>query len=248
MPTGFVPQQDKQYLVAFAQLPEAATLDRTDAVIRRMGDIVLEQPGVAHAVAFPGLSINGFVNAPNAGIVFVTLDAVRRSGSDETLSAGAIAGALNQQFGAIQDAFVAIFPPPPVMGLGTDRRLQAADRGSRRARPRRRSTRRRRTVVQRPGRHPASRGLFSGFQVNVPQLDVEVDREKAKAQGVASTDLFETMQIYLGSLYVNDFNRFGRTYQVIAQADVDFRLQPEDIAAAQDAQRRRRDGAARRAS
>ncbi len=130
-PLGFVPPQDKQYLVSFAQLPDAATLDRTEAVIRRMGDVALKQPGVESAVAFPGLSINGFTNSPNSGIVFVTLKPFeeRKSGA---LSAGAIAASLNQQYGKIQDAFIAVFPPPPVMGLGTigGFRMQIEDRGA----------------------------------------------------------------------------------------------------------------------
>ncbi|HEX5787113.1 MAG TPA: efflux RND transporter permease subunit, partial [Woeseiaceae bacterium] len=227
VPGGFIPAQDKQYLIAFAQLPEAATLDRTDEVIQRMGEVILEQPGVAHAVAFPGLSINGFVNAPNAGIVFVTLDEFADR-HDPALSAGAIAGALNQQFAGIQEAFIAIFPPPPIMGLGTigGFRMQIEDRGGHGYAALYHETQ---NLVQKAWQTPGLTGLFSGFQVNVPQLHVQVNREKAKAQGVDLDALYETMQIYLGSLYVNDFNRFGRTYPVTAQADMDFRLQPEDV-------------------
>src|SRR5438132_8541650 len=118
VPTGFVPTQDKQYLVAFAQLPDASSLDRTEAVIRRMSDIGLKQPGVQDAVAFPGLSISGFSVAPNAGIVFFGLKPFDERKSPN-LSSPAIAGALNQQFASIQDAFILAVPPPPVMGLGT---------------------------------------------------------------------------------------------------------------------------------
>src|SRR6202451_2346432 len=129
-PTGFVPQQDKQYLVAFAQLPDAATLDRTESVIRRMGDVALKSAGVESAVAFPGLSINGFTNSPSSGIVFVTLKPFEERKSKD-LAAGAIAMALNQKYAKIQDAFIAVFPPPPVMGLGTigGFRMQIEDRG-----------------------------------------------------------------------------------------------------------------------
>jgi multidrug efflux pump len=130
-PTGFVPSQDKQYLVAFAQLPPAATLDRTEEVIRRMGDVALKQPGVESAVAFPGLNINGLTNSPSSGVVFVTLKPfeVRR---EKSQSAAAIAQALNGEFGRIQEAFIAVFPPPPVQGLGTigGFRMQVEDRGS----------------------------------------------------------------------------------------------------------------------
>ena len=130
-PTGFVPGQDKQYLVAFAQLPDASSLDRTEDVIKRMSEMALKQPGVESAVAFPGLSINGFTNSPNAGIVFVTLKPFDER-KDPSMSAGAIAGALNGQYADIQEAYMAIFPPPPVQGLGTigGFRLQIEDRGN----------------------------------------------------------------------------------------------------------------------
>src|SRR5436309_2159934 len=118
VPGGFVPGQDKQYLVGFAQLPDGATLDRTEDVIRRMSDIALKQPGVESAVAFPGLSINGFTNSSNAGIVFVTLKPFDERKS-AALSGIAIAGQLNQKFAGIKEAFIAMFPPPAVQGLGT---------------------------------------------------------------------------------------------------------------------------------
>ena len=226
-PTGFVPSQDKQYLVAFAQLPPAATLDRTEAVIRRMGELALKQPGVESAVAFPGLNINGFTNSPSSGIVFVTLK--RFESRSRAQSAGAIAQALNGQYGRIQDAFIAVFPPPPVQGLGTigGFRLQLEDRGSLGFEELARQTD---SLLAKGRATPELAGLFSSYQVNVPQVDAQVDREKAKSQGVALQDLFDTMQIYLGSLYVSDFNLFGRTYQVNAQAEPRFRLHAEDIA------------------
>ena len=226
-PAGFVPQQDKQYLVSFAQLPDAATLDRTEAVIRRMSDIALKQPGVEHAVAFPGLNINGFTNSPSSGIVFVTLKPFdeRRS---KALSAGAIAASLNQQYAKIQEAFIAVFPPPPVNGLGTigGFRMQIEDRGGLGFEELYRQTQ---NLIAKGNQSPELAGLFSSFQVNVPQIDAEVDREKAQSQGVSVQDLFDTMQVYLGSLYVNDFNAFGRTYPVTAQAEPNFRLQAEDV-------------------
>jgi hydrophobe/amphiphile efflux-1 (HAE1) family protein len=226
-PTGFIPPQDKQYLVSFAQLPDAATLDRTESVIRRMDEIALKQPGVDHAVAFPGLSINGFTNSPNSGIVFVTLKPFEERKSKQ-LSAGAIAAALNQQYGGIQEAFIAVFPPPPVMGLGTigGFRMQIEDRGGLGFEELYKQTQ---NLLAKGNQTPALQGLFSGYQVNVPQIDAEVDREKAKSQGVSVQELFDTMQVYLGSLYVNDFNAFGRTYPVTAQAEPNFRLQAEDV-------------------
>ena len=226
-PAGFIPPQDKQYLVSFAQLPDAATLDRTEAVIRRMDQIALKQPGVEHAVAFPGLSINGFTNSPNSGIVFVTLKPFDERTSKD-LSAGAIAAALNQQYSQIQDAYIAVFPPPPVMGLGTigGFRMQIEDRGGAGFEELYKQTQ---NLITKGYQTPELQGLFSSYQVNVPQIDADVDREKAKSQGVSIQELFDTMQVYLGSLYVNDFNAFGRTYPVTAQAEPGFRLQAEDV-------------------
>ncbi|WP_462151125.1 efflux RND transporter permease subunit [Pseudoalteromonas xiamenensis] len=226
-PTGYVPGQDKEYLVSFAQLPDAASLDRTEDVIRQMSDIMLKHPGVEHAVAFPGLNINGFTNSPSSGIVFVRLKSFAERQSPE-LSAGAIAAQLNQQFGAIQGAFVAIFPPPPVQGLGTigGFRLQIQDKAGLGFETLYQVTQQ---VVGKAWAAPELTGNFSSFQVNVPQLDVDLDRTKAMSQGVDVDTIFDTMQAYLGSLYVNDFNRFGRTYQVNVQAEESFRQEPEQI-------------------
>jgi multidrug efflux pump len=226
-PTGFIPPQDKQYLVSFAQLPDAATLDRTEDVIRRMGEIALKQPGVDHAVSFPGLSINGFTNSPNSGIVFVTLKPFEERKSKDQ-SAGAIAAALNQQYANLQEAFIAVFPPPPVNGLGTigGFRMQIEDRAGLGFEELYQQTQ---NLMAKGNESPELHGLFSSYQVNVPQVDADVDREKAKSQGVSVQELFDTMQVYLGSLYVNDFNAFGRTYPVTAQAEPNFRLQAEDV-------------------
>ncbi|WP_339482837.1 MULTISPECIES: efflux RND transporter permease subunit [unclassified Pseudomonas] len=226
-PTGFVPGQDKQYLVAFAQLPDAASLDRTEDVIKRMSDLALKQPGVESAVAFPGLSINGFTNSPNAGIVFVTLKPFDER-KDSSMSAGAIAGALNGQYSEIQEAYMAIFPPPPVQGLGTigGFRLQIEDRGNLGYDELYKETM---NIINKSHNVPELAGLFTSYTVNVPQVDAAIDREKAKTHGVAVSDIFDTLQIYLGSLYANDFNRFGRTYQVNVQAEQQFRLEPDQI-------------------
>ncbi|HEY1953238.1 MAG TPA: efflux RND transporter permease subunit [Gemmatimonadaceae bacterium] len=227
VPKGFVPSQDKRYLVAIAQLPDAASLDRTEAVVRRMTDIALKQPGVEHAVEFPGLSINGFANKPNAGIIFLGLKPFEERKSSDLKSAAIIA-ALNQKFAGIQDAFVAVFPPPAVNGLGAiggfkmmvedkaglgDSTLYATAQ----------------SVLGRAYQTPGLAGQFSSFQINVPQLFADVDRDKAKQLGIHLNDLFSTLQIYLGSQYINDFNKFGRTYQVIAQADAPYRSSAENI-------------------
>ena len=227
VPGGFVPGQDKQYLVGFAQLPDGATLDRTEEVIRAMSDIALKHPGVESAVAFPGLSISGFTNSSNAGIVFVTLKPFDERKTPE-LSGGAMAMALNQKFAAIQDAFIAIFPPPPVQGLGTigGFKLQIEDRAGLGYEALDQALK---AFTAKAMQTPELARVFSSYKVNVPQIYADIDRTKARQLGVAVTDVFDTMQIYLGSLYANDFNKFGRTYSVRVQADAKFRARAEDI-------------------
>jgi len=227
VPPGYIPAQDKQYLISFAQLPTGATLERTEKVMRKMAAAALAEKGVVSAVQFPGLSVNGFVNSASAGIVFVTLEDFDKR-KDPNLSAGAIAGRLQQKYAAINEAFIAIFPPPPVRGLGTTggfklQILDLADRGDKELDD----------VVtqvkQKANKDPALTRVYSNYSVNVPQLYANLDRTKAVQLGIPVEEVFRTMQIYLGSLYVNDFNQFGRTYQVIAQADKEFRSTPQDI-------------------
>ena len=227
VPGGFVPQQDKQYLVGFAQLPDAASLDRTDEVIRRMSDIAMQTPGVKNAVGFPGLSINGFTNAPNAGIVFFTLDEFEKRKSPE-LSGGAIALEINKRMSEIQDAFIAVFPPPSVDGMGTigGFKMQIEDHAALGNEALYQAVQ---AMIAKARQAPELAGVFSSYQINVPQLYADVERTKTKQMGVALTDVFDTMQIYLGSLYVNDFTRFGRTYRVVVQADAPYRSDAEDI-------------------
>ncbi len=226
VPPGFVPIQDKQYLVSFAQLPQGATLDRTEKVIRQMSDIALQDPAVDGAVAFPGLSINGFINSPSAGIVFESLKSFDQRGSEN--SGMAVAQRLQAKYAGINGAIVAIFPPPPVQGLGTigGFKLEVEDRtdlGDAEL------ARVMQQIQMKAAKEPALQGVFSNFSIGVPQLFAHLDRTKAQQLGVDVQNVFDTMQTYLGSVYVNDFNRFGRTYEVIAQADTPFRSRPEDI-------------------
>jgi multidrug efflux pump len=227
VPGGFVPAQDKEYLISFAQLPNGASLDRTEAVVRQMSAIMLKQPGVESAVEFPGLSVNGLTNSSSAAIVFVALKPFdERHGKD--LSASAIAATLNQKFGSIKGSFIAVFPPPPVLGLGTlgGFKLQLEDRAALGYAALNDVTQ---AFLKRASQTPELGPSFSSYQIDVPQLNVEIDRTKAKQLGVPITDVFNTMQIYLGSQYVNDFNRFGRVFQVRVQADAPFRAHAEDI-------------------
>lgn len=226
IPKGFVPSQDKQYLIGFAQLPDGATLARTEAVIHEMGEIGLTEPGVESAVQFPGLSINGFTNSASAGIIFLTLKPFEERG-DAELSAAAIAQKLQMKYGGVKEAFIAIFPPPPVNGLGTTGgfKLQIEDRAGVGYEKLAEVVA---EVQQKAWLRPELAGVYSNYKINVPQLYADVDRTKAKQLGLNVKEIFDTMQIYLGSLYINDFNQFGRTYQVIAQADAEFRNTASD--------------------
>ncbi len=240
-PAGFIPQQDKLYLVGIVQLPPASSIDRTAEVVRRMGEIAKQEPGVLDSVQFAGMSANGFAAQSSAALVFFPLkDFDERKG----LTAGAIAGALNQKFAGIQDAYIAVFPPPPVIGLGTlgGFKLNVQDRQNRGAEALYAAVQ---NALQKAWADPSLAGVFSSYQINVPQLDVDVDRLKVKRQGVKLNDVFQTLQVNLGSLYVNDFNRFGRTYRVVAQADAPFRSQVDDVLPLKTRNAVGRDGPAR---
>ena len=227
VPNGFVPAQDKYFLVGIAQLPSGASLDRTEAVVKQMSEIALAEPGVESVVAFPGLSVNGPVNVPNSALMFAMLKPFDER-QDPSLSANAIAGKLMGKFSQIPDGFVGIFPPPPVPGLGAmgGFKLQIEDRAGLGFEA---LAQAQGQVMAKAMQAPELANMLASFQTNAPQLQVDIDRVKAKSLGVSLTDVFETLQINLGSLYVNDFNRFGRTYRVMAQADAPFRMQAGDI-------------------
>ena len=227
VPPGYIPAQDKQYLISFAQLPRGATLDRTEKVLREMADAAMAEKGVLNAVQFPGLSVNGFVNSSSAGIIFITLDSFEQRKTPE-LTANAIAERIQQKYNSIQEAFVVIFPPPPVLGLGTTGgfKLQIQDRADQGYKALDDVLNQ---VKQKAYQDPALTQVYSNYNINVPQLFANLDRTKAVQLGIPVEDVFRTLQIYLGSLYINDFNQFGRTYQVIAQADKEFRSTPQDI-------------------
>jgi gold/copper resistance efflux pump len=227
VPSGFVPAQDKYYLVGIAQLPNGASLDRTEAVVRQMTQIALDQPGVESVVAFPGLSINGFVMNPSAAVIFTMLDPFEARTSAD-LGAGAITGALNGKFASIGGAMAAIFPPPPVPGLGAigGFKVQIQDRGAKGPRALYDATQ---AVLAEARSSPKLAGVFSAYQVDVPRLRLDVDRERTRQLGIPLDHVHETLQAYLGSVYVNDFTLLGRPYQVTVQADAAFRSDTDDI-------------------
>jgi multidrug efflux pump len=225
VPGGFIPTQDKLYLIGGAKLPEGASIERTDEVIRKISEIAMNTEGVAHAVAFPGLNALQFTNTPNTGTVFFGLDPF----DERHRSAAEINAEINAKIAGIKEGFAFSILPPPILGLGqgSGYSLFVQDRaglgyGALQDAVGQFSG----AIAQTPGLHFP----ISTYQANVPQLDADVDRVKAKAQGVPLTELFGTLQTYLGSTYVNDFNRFGRTWQVIAQADARFRDSVDDLA------------------
>ncbi|MEG7458754.1 multidrug efflux RND transporter permease subunit [Serratia marcescens] len=227
VPPGFVPMPDKYYLLGIAQLANSASMDRTDAVVKQMSKIALAEPGVESVVAFPGLSINGFVNVPNAAVMFVMLDPFKDRATPD-LAASAIAGRLQAKFADIPDGFLGVFPPPPVPGLGATGgfKMQVEDRSGAGLESLVEHTR---ILMMKATESGQVAGLMTSLDINAPQLDVVIDRTQAQSQGVSLADVFESLQIYLGSLYINDFNRFGRTYKVTAQADAAHRMQAEAI-------------------
>ena len=190
-----------------------------------MTQIMLNEPGMNDAIAFPGLSINGFTSSSSAAIVFGGLKPFEERGD---LSGLAIANSLQQKFFMIDGAFAAVFPPPPVSGLGTigGFKLQIQDRADLGFEALDSTVK---AVVGQAYQNPALAGVFTSYNIDTPQLFVDVDRTKAQQLGLSVSQIFDTMQVYLGSIYINDFNQFGKTYQVIAQADTPFRSSPDDI-------------------
>jgi multidrug efflux pump len=223
---GFIPTQDKQYLFAVALLPEGASLDRTERMVRKMADIALKTPGVEHAVEFPGLNGVHFTNTSNTATMFVGL----KPFDERSIPASEIATSLSMQFSAIKEGIAFALMPPPVLGLGNAAgfELYVEDRaGLGYGELNQQTQALAGTLRQTPGFDPYS--VFSAYQSNVPQLEADVDRVRAKQQGVPLSNVFSALQIYLGSEYVNDFNLFGKTYGVYVQADAPFRRTAADI-------------------
>jgi hydrophobe/amphiphile efflux-1 (HAE1) family protein len=238
VPTGFIPPQDQGYLIIYAQLPDAASLERTEAVIKRATRVILDTEGVQHVNAYAGFSVLSFASQSNAGTLFARLEDSEKRAGHPNLQADAVLAALQQRLGGIEDAYIAVFAPPPVRGLSTvgGFKLQIQDRANAGLEELQRVAN---DIIAKGSKEPGMARLFTTFRANVPQLYVDVDRTFAKSIHVALGDVFDTLQIYLGSLYVNDLNLFGRTYQVVAQADPKFRATPEDITALKT---RNRDG------
>ncbi|HZV03521.1 MAG TPA: efflux RND transporter permease subunit [Gemmataceae bacterium] len=230
VPTGFIPEQDKGYLVLNAQLPDGASLERSDAVVKRMTEIVFKDPGVAHTIGLPGYSILTGSNISNAGGMFIILKPFEERAGDPHLSANAVMARLRKAFFVIEEAQVAVFGAPPVDGLGSTGgfKMQLQDRGGLGLEALQGAVA---NVIEKGNAQPELIGLFSTFSTNQPQLYVDIDRVKAQTQGVDLDTISETLQAYLGSSYVNDITLYNRNWQVNVQADARYRMRPEDVGA-----------------
>ncbi len=220
-PTGFIPQQDQGYLINIVQLPPGASLARADEVTRRVNKLVLETPGVAHTVPIVGLDGATFTNAPNAAVIFSPLLPFPER-AEKGLTAQKIMVSLNQKFAAIQDALVLSVSPPPVRGIGTTGgfKLEVQDTHGGDLSQLEAVAQ---SIVAAANQTPGLTSIFTTFNTRTPKIWADIDRVRAEMLGVKADDVFQTLEVYLGSQYVNDFNFLGRTYRVTAQADGKFR-------------------------
>ena len=228
VPTGFIPNQDKGYLLVTVQLPDSASLQRTQEVMDKLDDIVRNTDGVLHRLGIAGQSFLLNANGSNFGSMFVILDEFHNRHGHE-LSADAIAAKLRTEcYVKLQEAQVGVFGAPPVDGLGNAGgfKIMIEDRGDSGLDVLQGQSE---NLTQKGNQTPGLVGMFSMFRANTPQLYVDIDRTKCKTLGVALSDVFNTLQVYLGGYYVNDYNQFGRTWQVNLQADSQFRARPEDV-------------------
>jgi HAE1 family hydrophobic/amphiphilic exporter-1 len=228
VPRGFIPPMDQGYAIVVVQLPEGASLSRTDAVIRKASEIIRSTPGVANAVAFAGFSGATFTNASNSGVIFAPFKSFEeRLPKGET--GNAIIGNLFGSLQSIQEAFIIALPPPPVPGIGNSGgfKMQLQERGGADMRP---ILALAYQIAAKANQTPGLMGVFTTFSASSPQYFLEIDRDKARILNVPIPAIFETLSYNLGTAYVNDFNAFGRVYQVRAQADQAFRLERDDIA------------------
>ncbi|MEX2140775.1 MAG: multidrug efflux RND transporter permease subunit [Pirellulales bacterium] len=227
VPTGFLPVEDQGYFIASIQLPDAASQERTREVVDEVDAIIAKTPGVAHWFSIGGMSLLDGSTASNAATVFVRFTdwSERR---DPSLSQDAIIGQLQGQFMQIPEAIVFAFAPPPIRGLGVRAgfQMQVEDRSDVGLDELQQAVQ---SIVEAAGAQSGLTALNTMFRPGVPQLHIDVDRVKVKTLDIPLTNVFNTLQTYLGSSYVNDFNKFGRTYQVRVQADQRFRMEPKDI-------------------
>jgi hydrophobe/amphiphile efflux-1 (HAE1) family protein len=228
MPSGFIPDQDIGYLVTVIQLPAGASLARTDAVVREVNDIILKTPGIEHTSPVTGFDVTTGTVAPNAATIFLGLPSLYGK-HIPGVNAATMLVAVRQRLAVIKDAFVLVINPPAVQGLGSAGgfKLMVEDRNNLGPQALADATD---TLVAAANRDPALAGVFTLYNAGSPSLYADIDREKVEKLGLTPTDVFSTLQLYLGSQYVNDFNYLGRTFQVLAEGDEAFRQTPDQIA------------------
>ena len=236
-PTGFIPNQDLGYLINIIQLPPGASLSRTDEVAKRVTDIVLATPGIAHAVPIVGLDGATFTTATNAAVVFTPLDPFEER-AKKGQSAVALMATLNQKFAAIQDGLIISVSPPPVRGIGTTGGFKMEVQDTQGA-PLKQLEQVAQSLMAAANQDPGLTSVFTTFNTQTPKVYADIDRVRAEMLGVTPDDVFQTLEVYLGSQYVNDFNFLGRTYRVTAQADGEFR---QDLHAISQLKTRNSDG------
>jgi hydrophobe/amphiphile efflux-1 (HAE1) family protein len=226
-PKGFIPSQDMGYMLINVQLPDSASTERTARVIRQIEKIAASVPGIRHVTGITGQSFALNATGSNFGSLFIGLDDYDQR-RDPSRSSPAIVTKLNERFTEISDAMVQVFPPPPVRGVGRAGgfTLMVQDRGAAGLMALQEQTE---TLVREGNDQPQLMNLFSPFRANVPMLKVEPDPRETMEKGVNLADFAETLRVYQGSLYVNDFNLFGRTFRVQAEADSPYRLRPKDV-------------------
>jgi HAE1 family hydrophobic/amphiphilic exporter-1 len=226
-PTGFIPAQDKGYLIAVVQLPPGSSLNRTDAVMKRAEGIIKEIPGIANVISIAGFDGATFTNTPSGGVMFLPLKPFEER-TTPNLAAAALAGQVIQKLSVIQDAMIFALPPPPVQGLGNAGgfKMQLQDTTGAGLGPLLAAAR---EVIGQANQNPNLTRVFTTFGNNTPQIFLDIDRVKARMLDVPLSNIFSTLQVNLGGAYVNDFNVFGRVYQVRVQADARFRQEREDI-------------------
>ncbi|MBI1327744.1 MAG: multidrug efflux RND transporter permease subunit [Alphaproteobacteria bacterium] len=227
VPTGFIPMQDQGYAITVISLPKGASLSRTDDVLQRAVKIINNVPGVSGVVAFAGFSGATFTNDSASAAAFIRFAPYHERHSQQTSMFGIIAEA-QKRLGAIQDAFIIVVPPPPVRGIGSagGYKMMIEDKAGVGLGALMQSAG---ALMGAGNQGPETTAVYTTFNMNAPQIYVDIDRVKAQMLDVPLSNIFETLQIYLGSSYVNDFNAFGRIYQVLAQADLSYRTDPEDI-------------------
>jgi hydrophobe/amphiphile efflux-1 (HAE1) family protein len=227
MPTGFIPDQDIGYLAAVVQLTPGSSLARTDAVVREVNDIILKTPGIEHTSPVAGFDVTTNSNAPNVGTIFLGLPSLYGR-HIPGVNAATVLAAVRRRLSVIKDAFVLVINPPPVQGLGAAGgfKMMVEDRNNLGPQALANATN---ALVTAANRDPDFIGVFTLYNAGSPSLYVHIDRLKAEKLELTPTDVFSTLQLYLGSEYVNDFNYLGRTFQVIVQGDAAFRGTRDDI-------------------